>query len=107
VELPGARIRRLAPLLGFARAAELVSTGNERTAERLAVEGVDWRAAADVAMNRGDFLPENAATLAAVVRANVTRDALERAFARAAARNSRRRGTSPRSPLAIPRRSRR
>jgi aspartyl-tRNA(Asn)/glutamyl-tRNA(Gln) amidotransferase subunit B len=83
-ELPGARIRRLAPLVGFARAAELVSTGNERKAELLAAEGVEWRAAANVTMNRGDFLPENAAALAAIVRANVTRDALERAFARAA-----------------------
>ncbi|HXR12481.1 MAG TPA: Asp-tRNA(Asn)/Glu-tRNA(Gln) amidotransferase subunit GatB, partial [Gaiellaceae bacterium] len=40
-ELPGTRIRRLEPLVGFALAAELVSTGNEHKAELLAAEGVD------------------------------------------------------------------
>jgi Asp-tRNA(Asn)/Glu-tRNA(Gln) amidotransferase B subunit len=35
-------------------------------------------------MNRGDFLPENAAALAEIVRANVTREALDEAFAAAA-----------------------
>jgi aspartyl-tRNA(Asn)/glutamyl-tRNA(Gln) amidotransferase subunit B len=84
-ELPGARIRRLEPQVGLAQAAELVSTGNERKAELLAAEGIEWRAAANVAMNRGDFLPENAPALAAVLRANVTREALDRAFAAAAA----------------------
>jgi aspartyl-tRNA(Asn)/glutamyl-tRNA(Gln) amidotransferase subunit B len=83
-ELPAARIRRLEPLVGFAQAAELVATGNDRKAELLAGKGVDWRAAANVAMNRGDFLAENAAALAAIVEANVTREALDEAFARAA-----------------------
>jgi len=84
-ELPGARIRRLEPQVGFALANELVSTGNERKAELLAAEGVEWRAAANVAMNRGDFLPENAPALAAILKANVTREALDQAFAAAAA----------------------
>jgi len=35
-------------------------------------------------MNRGDFLPENAAALAKIVQANVTREALDEAFAKAA-----------------------
>ncbi|MGH3000268.1 MAG: Asp-tRNA(Asn)/Glu-tRNA(Gln) amidotransferase subunit GatB, partial [Gaiellaceae bacterium] len=68
-ELPAARIRRLEPLVGFALAQELVSTGNDRKAELLAAEGVEWRAAANVAMNRGDFLPGNAAALAAILGA--------------------------------------
>src|SRR5204862_6077570 len=38
-----------------------------------------------VAMNRGDFLLENAPALAKVVQANVTREALDEAFAAAAA----------------------
>src|SRR5204863_7201743 len=50
-ELPGARIRRIEPHVGFALANELVSTGNDREAELLAAEGVEWRAAANVAMN--------------------------------------------------------
>jgi aspartyl-tRNA(Asn)/glutamyl-tRNA(Gln) amidotransferase subunit B len=83
-ELPGARIRRIEPHVGFALANELVSTGNDRKAELLAAEGVEWRAAANVAMNRGDFLPENAPALAAILQANVTREALDRAFAAAA-----------------------
>jgi Asp-tRNA(Asn)/Glu-tRNA(Gln) amidotransferase B subunit len=35
-------------------------------------------------MNRGDFLPENASALARIVEANVTREALDEAFAAAA-----------------------
>jgi aspartyl-tRNA(Asn)/glutamyl-tRNA(Gln) amidotransferase subunit B len=50
----------------------------------LAAEGLDWRAAASVAMNRGDFLPENAGALAALLQANVPREALDRAFEAAA-----------------------
>ena len=84
-ELPAARIRRLEPAVGFALAAALVSTGNESKAELLAGEGVEWRTAANIAMNRGDFLPENASALAAVVLANVTREALDAAFEAAAA----------------------
>jgi aspartyl-tRNA(Asn)/glutamyl-tRNA(Gln) amidotransferase subunit B len=83
-ELPAARIRRLEPLVGLAQATELVSTGNERKAELLAAEGVDWRTAANVAMNRGEFQPENAGALAAILEANVTREALDEAFAKAA-----------------------
>jgi aspartyl-tRNA(Asn)/glutamyl-tRNA(Gln) amidotransferase subunit B len=83
-EAPGTRIRRLEPFVGFALAAELVSTGNERKAELLASEGVEWRAAANVAMNRGAFLAENAPALAAILQGNVTRDALDEAFAAAA-----------------------
>jgi aspartyl-tRNA(Asn)/glutamyl-tRNA(Gln) amidotransferase subunit B len=83
-ELPADRILRLEPLAGLAQATELVSTGNERKAELLAAEGLEWRAAANVAMNRGEFLPDNAAALAAILQANVTREALDDAFATAA-----------------------
>jgi len=84
VERPGDRIRRLSDELGFAAADELVITGNERKAEALAAEGLDWKTAAAVAMNRGDFLPENAPALARIVQASVTREALDEAFAAAA-----------------------
>jgi aspartyl-tRNA(Asn)/glutamyl-tRNA(Gln) amidotransferase subunit B len=83
-ERPGDRIRRLTVELGFAAADELVITGNEWKAEALAAEGLDWKTAAAVAMNRGDFLPENAPALARIVQANVTREALDEAFAAAA-----------------------
>jgi aspartyl-tRNA(Asn)/glutamyl-tRNA(Gln) amidotransferase subunit B len=83
-ERPGDRIRRLAGELGFDSAAELVTTGNEWKAEALAAAGVEWKAAAAIAMNRGDFLRENAAALARIVQANVTREALDEAFAAAA-----------------------
>ncbi len=82
-ELPAARIRRLAGEIEFERALELVMTGNERKAELLAAEGVAWPTAAAVAMNRGDFLPVNAAALAEILTANVTREALDDAFAKA------------------------
>jgi aspartyl-tRNA(Asn)/glutamyl-tRNA(Gln) amidotransferase subunit B len=83
-ERPAERIRRLAGELGFASAEELVLTGNEGKAEVLASAGVDVKDAAAIAMNRGDFLPENAAALAQIVQANVTREALDEAFAAAA-----------------------
>ena len=83
-ERPGDRVRRRAEELGFESAAELVTTGNEWKADALAAEGVEWKAAAAVAMNRGDFLPENARALARIVQANVTREALDEAFAAAA-----------------------
>src|SRR5215472_1032435 len=83
-ERPADRIRRLAGELGFAAADELVVTGNEWKAEALAADGLDWKTAANVAMNRGDFLPENAPALARIVQANVTREALDEAFAAAA-----------------------
>jgi aspartyl-tRNA(Asn)/glutamyl-tRNA(Gln) amidotransferase subunit B len=79
-ELPGARIRRLERELDFAVASELVSTGNDWKAELLAAEGTDWRTAANVAMNRPDFLRENAAALASLLAANLTREALDAAF---------------------------
>jgi aspartyl-tRNA(Asn)/glutamyl-tRNA(Gln) amidotransferase subunit B len=82
-ESPVERIRRLASELGLASAAELVTTGNEWQAEALAAEGVEWKTAAAIAMNRDDFLPENAAPLARIVQANVTREALDEAFAAA------------------------
>jgi aspartyl-tRNA(Asn)/glutamyl-tRNA(Gln) amidotransferase subunit B len=83
-ERPGDRVRRLTGELGFAAADELVITGNEWKAEALAAEGLDWKTAAAVAMNRGDFLRENAFVLARIVEANVTREALDEAFAAAA-----------------------
>ncbi|HKB93770.1 MAG TPA: Asp-tRNA(Asn)/Glu-tRNA(Gln) amidotransferase subunit GatB [Gaiellaceae bacterium] len=83
-ESPGSRIKRYADEIDFDRAVELVMTGNERKAELLAAAGLAWKDAAAVAMNRGDFLPENAAALAAVLKANVTREALDDAFAKAA-----------------------
>jgi aspartyl-tRNA(Asn)/glutamyl-tRNA(Gln) amidotransferase subunit B len=83
-ELPAARIERIAAQLDADAAWELVFTGNDRKAAALAEHGVEWKAAAAIAMNRGDFLPENAAALAEIVRANVTREALDEAFAAAA-----------------------
>jgi aspartyl-tRNA(Asn)/glutamyl-tRNA(Gln) amidotransferase subunit B len=83
-ERPADRIRRLGAELGFASAAELVTTGNESKAEALAAEGLDWKTAAAIAMNRGDFLAENAGALARIVQANVTREALDEAFVAAA-----------------------
>jgi aspartyl-tRNA(Asn)/glutamyl-tRNA(Gln) amidotransferase subunit B len=83
---PGERIRGLAGELGVAPAAELVMTGHDRSAEALAAEGLDLKTAAAIAMNRGDFLLENAGALARIVQANVTREALDEAFADAAER---------------------
>ncbi|MES1246422.1 MAG: Asp-tRNA(Asn)/Glu-tRNA(Gln) amidotransferase subunit GatB [Actinomycetota bacterium] len=83
-ELPGARIARIGEQIGVEAAWELVSTGNDAKAELLAAHGLDWKSAAAVAMNRGDFLPENAAALAEILQANVTREALDDAFAKAA-----------------------
>jgi aspartyl-tRNA(Asn)/glutamyl-tRNA(Gln) amidotransferase subunit B len=83
-ELPAGRIRRLGAHVGVDAAAELVSTGNDWKAEALAHEGVEWKAAGALAMNRGDFLRENASALAQIVQANVTREALDEAFAAAA-----------------------
>jgi len=79
-ELPGARIARLAKNIEPQRAIELVMTGNDRKAELLAAQGLPLATAAAVALNRGDFLPENAPALAAILQANVTREALDRAF---------------------------
>jgi aspartyl-tRNA(Asn)/glutamyl-tRNA(Gln) amidotransferase subunit B len=79
-ERPAERITRLARELGFAAAEELVLTGNEWKAEALAAGGLDPKDAASVAMNRGDFLPENAGALARIVQGNLTREALDEAF---------------------------
>jgi aspartyl-tRNA(Asn)/glutamyl-tRNA(Gln) amidotransferase subunit B len=83
-ELPVARIRRLAAAVGFPSAAELVTTGNDWKAQLLASEGLDWKTAAAIAMNRGDFLRTNAGALTRIIEANVTREALDEAFAAAA-----------------------
>ncbi|MGH3009806.1 MAG: Asp-tRNA(Asn)/Glu-tRNA(Gln) amidotransferase subunit GatB [Gaiellaceae bacterium] len=83
-ERPADRIRRLEQELGFAAAAELVMTGNEAKAAALAGAGLAWKDAAAIAMNRGDFLLQNAPALAKITQANVTREALDEAFAAAA-----------------------
>jgi aspartyl-tRNA(Asn)/glutamyl-tRNA(Gln) amidotransferase subunit B len=83
-ELPAAKIARIAEHVGVDGAWELVFTGNDWKAGAFAAEGLDWRNAAAIAMNRGDFLPENAPALAQIVQANVTREALDEAFAKAA-----------------------
>jgi aspartyl-tRNA(Asn)/glutamyl-tRNA(Gln) amidotransferase subunit B len=83
-ELPAARIARIADAIGLDAAWELVSTGNDRRAQLLADAGLEWKTAGAVAMNRGEFLPENAPALAKIVGANVTREALDDAFAKAA-----------------------
>ena len=80
-ELPGVRTERVAGHVGLEAAVELVSTGNDARAEALAAHGVEWKAAAALAMNRGPFRLENADALARIVRANVTREALDEAFA--------------------------
>jgi aspartyl-tRNA(Asn)/glutamyl-tRNA(Gln) amidotransferase subunit B len=83
-ELPAARLVRIGEHVGLESAWELVLTGNDAKAELLASHGLDWKNAAAVAMNRGDFLPENAAALAEILQANVTREALDSAFEKAA-----------------------
>src|SRR5947199_5024094 len=83
-ELPAQRIAMLAAHIGVDGAWELVFTGNDAKAEALAENGVEWKSAAAVAMNRGDFLPENAPALAKILQANDTREALDEAFAQAA-----------------------
>jgi aspartyl-tRNA(Asn)/glutamyl-tRNA(Gln) amidotransferase subunit B len=83
-ERPGDRIRRYEQELDFERAVELVLTGNERKALVLTEAGLPWQEAAAIAMNRGDFLAENAAALVRIVEANVTREALDEAFEAAA-----------------------
>jgi aspartyl-tRNA(Asn)/glutamyl-tRNA(Gln) amidotransferase subunit B len=81
--LPAERIRQREAKLGFASAAELVATGHDWNAEALADAGLDWKTAAAVAMNRGDFNRMNAPALVQIVQANVTREALDEAFAAA------------------------
>ena len=81
--LPADRIRQREAEIGFASAAELVATGNDWNAEALADAGLDWKTAAAVAMNRDDFNRMNAPALVQIVQANVTREALDEAFAAA------------------------
>jgi aspartyl-tRNA(Asn)/glutamyl-tRNA(Gln) amidotransferase subunit B len=83
-ERPGDRIRRYEQELDFERAVELVLTGKERQASRLAEAGLALPEAAAVAMNRDEFQPENARALVQILQANVTREALDEAFADAA-----------------------
>jgi aspartyl-tRNA(Asn)/glutamyl-tRNA(Gln) amidotransferase subunit B len=83
-ELPAQRIERIAAEIGIEAAWELVTTSNDRRAQLLADEGVDWKTAAAVAMNRGEFRPDNAWALAKILQANITREALDEAFAKAA-----------------------
>ena len=86
-ELPVTRIERLAVELGLVSASELVTTGKDRSAEALVRAGLDWKTGASTAMNRGDFRPEeNAVALARIMQGNVTREALDEAFAEAATR---------------------
>jgi glutaminyl-tRNA synthetase len=58
-------------------------TGNEWKARALAAHGVDLPTAASVAMNEPDFLPDNAAALAEIVkhRHELTREAYDASFA--------------------------
>ena len=79
-DLPVERIRRRAVELGFASAAELVKTGHDWNAQALVDAGLDWKTAAAIAMNRGDFNRMNAPALVQIVKANVTREALDEAF---------------------------
>jgi aspartyl-tRNA(Asn)/glutamyl-tRNA(Gln) amidotransferase subunit B len=80
---PGDRIRRLTGELGYASAVELVTTEKDTHAQWLADAGLDWKTAAALAMNRGDFNRINAPALVQIVQANVTREALDEAFAAA------------------------
>jgi aspartyl-tRNA(Asn)/glutamyl-tRNA(Gln) amidotransferase subunit B len=88
-ELPGARIRTLAQLVGFDSALDLVSTRNERKARLLVDNGLDWVTAANFAMNQlatVDPLPENAPALVEVIehRDRITREALNASLASSA-----------------------
>jgi aspartyl-tRNA(Asn)/glutamyl-tRNA(Gln) amidotransferase subunit B len=83
-EWPADRIRQLATELGYGSAVELVRTGKVWNAQLLAEAGLDWKIAAAIAMNRGDFAKINARPLAEIVQANVTREALDQAFEAAA-----------------------
>ncbi|MEP6813112.1 MAG: Asp-tRNA(Asn)/Glu-tRNA(Gln) amidotransferase subunit GatB, partial [Actinomycetota bacterium] len=99
-ELPGSRIRRIEAEVGYDLAYELVATGNEPKAVALVEHGVDWRAAANVAMNQLAAimpLPENVAGLAEIVKA---RDSLDRAAYTAAFAASAEPGFDPHATLA-------
>jgi len=88
-ELPANQIERLASgtpdQSSIALIEDAVMTGNAPKAEALHAHGVELVPAMAIAMNRGDFLLENAPALAQIVQANVTREALDEAFAAAAA----------------------
>jgi aspartyl-tRNA(Asn)/glutamyl-tRNA(Gln) amidotransferase subunit B len=77
---PGDRIRRLATEVGVSSAVELVTTEKDANAQWLADAGLDWKTAAAIAMNRGDFNRMNAPALVRLVQANLTREALDEAF---------------------------
>jgi len=99
-ELPGSRIRRIEAEIGFDPAYELVATGNEPKAVALVEHGVDWRTAANVAMNQLAAitpLPENVAGLAEIVEA---RDSLDRAAYTAAFAASAEQGFDAQATLA-------
>ena len=99
-ELPGSRIRRIEAEVGYDLAYELVATGNEPKAVALVEHGVDWRTAANVAMNQLAAitpLPENVAGLAEIVKA---RDSLDRAAYTAAFAASAEPGFDPQATLA-------
>jgi aspartyl-tRNA(Asn)/glutamyl-tRNA(Gln) amidotransferase subunit B len=51
-ELPGLRVRRLEPAVGFEAATGLVTSGRDRLYEKVAEAGVDARDAANVLMNQ-------------------------------------------------------
>jgi aspartyl-tRNA(Asn)/glutamyl-tRNA(Gln) amidotransferase subunit B len=51
-ELPGVRVRRLEPAVGFDAATGLVTSGRDRLYEQVAAAGADPRAAANVLMNQ-------------------------------------------------------
>jgi aspartyl-tRNA(Asn)/glutamyl-tRNA(Gln) amidotransferase subunit B len=86
-ELPGARLARLAPLLGYETALELVASGLDGLCEKL-VDSVEVKAAANVLMNEFtaagvDPGAVNPSELAKVIneRPNMQRDAFSKAIA--------------------------
>jgi aspartyl-tRNA(Asn)/glutamyl-tRNA(Gln) amidotransferase subunit B len=89
-ELPGERIRRLDPAVGFATALDLVTTGRDRLYEATVAAGAEGRAAANVIMNQlaGTGVDPNAvdpAELAKLVEARdrIPRPAFDDAIAKA------------------------
>ena len=90
-ELPAARIRRLAGVVGLEQAYALVTTGRDRAYERLAAAGVEPRIAANVVMNELaaagiDVDAVNAVELAKVIerRGELPRDVYLEAIAASA-----------------------
>jgi aspartyl-tRNA(Asn)/glutamyl-tRNA(Gln) amidotransferase subunit B len=90
-ELPGDRIRRLAPELGLETATGLVTGGRDRLHDALVAAGTDAKASANVLMNQlaaagVDPAAVNAAELAKLIdaRASIPRNAFDEALARSA-----------------------